>query len=139
MPKNCDPAHIAAMSEKVINAFMNAEGGTLYIGIDPSSWTVQGVAARDIDMEAIKEAVIKTVSGFEPKLDDRELRKLQITTVAVIDRHGALVEDRIVIKMVVPTPSPSPCANGQDEKIEFVTAEGLRFKKNLNYIMKVVM
>jgi len=134
MPKDCSPQGIATMSEKIVNAFMNSIGGTLYIGID-KSWNVMGVAANSIDLPGIKQSVTSVVSKFTPKVKSEDLKKLKFTTTAVLTKEGDLCEDLIVAKIIV----PGPFKDDDNEKIIFSTGKGDKFKKNLNYVIKVVM
>ena len=134
MPKECSPPKMAAMAENVINAFLNTNGGTLYIGID-KSFTVKGVPTEQLDMEGIRSAIQAVVKKFVPKLKDKDLKKIKVGTVAVLEKDGTLREDLIVLKVLVP-------GNIKDAKgavITFKNSKGDKFKKNLNYIMKVVM
>ena len=134
MPKDCSAKSIAGLSENIINAFMNTDGGILYIGID-SSWNVKGVATDSINLQEIKKLVTNIVGRFDPRLDNSDLKKIKFSTKAILTKDGSLKEDILVLKITV----PGPFKDDNNDKIIFATANGEKYKKNLNYIMKVVM
>ena len=134
IPDDCSAKSIATMSEKIMNAFMNTNGGVLYIGID-KSWNIKGVAVENIDLSQIRQQITSIVGRFEPRLDNSDLRKLKFRTKAIITRDGNLKEDMVVVKIS----TPGPFKDAQNDNIVFATENGDKFKKNLNYIMKVVM
>ena len=122
------------MAENTINAFLNTNGGTLYIGID-KSFTVKGVPTDELDTVGIRGAIDNVVKKFTPKLKQADLNKIKVSTMAILEKDGTLREDLVVVKVLVP--SHIKGANGA--VITFKNSKGDKFKKNLNYIMKVVM
>lgn len=134
IPQDCSAKSITKLSEKIINAFMNTNGGILYIGID-KSWNIKGVDTEKIDLPQIRQQIINMVGKFEPKLDNADLKKLKFTTKAIITKEGNLKEDILVLKITI----PGPFKDDKNDNIVFATENGDKFKKNLNYIMKVVM
>jgi len=134
LPKDCSPPKIAAMAENVINAFLNTNGGTFYIGID-KSFTVKGVPSDQLDMDGIRGAIDGVVKKFVPKLKQSDLNKIKVSTVAVLEKNGTLREDLMVLKVLV----PGHITDAKGAVITFKNSKGDKFKKNLNYIMKVVM
>merc|ERR1712130_341650 len=131
MLNDCDPKQIAKMSEKIINAFINCNGGTLYFGID-KTWKVLGVKANDIDLNQIKHEIMCILKEFQPKIQSSDLKKFKVSTVAILTKDGMLKKEVIIIKIVAPSLL-------RDGNSVYATAKGEHFKKNLGYIMKVVM
>jgi len=131
IPKDCTPKEIGKMSEKIINAFLNTDGGILYLGID-KTWNVKGINSKNVNMEQIKKEVLSIVNTFKPKLKDSDLKKLKFSTVAILTNDGTLKDDVIVIKVTV----PGPLKDSNGDNIVHTTSKGDKFKKNLNYIMK---
>merc|ERR1712228_787967 len=127
LPKDCSPKEIGKMSEKIINAFLNTDGGVLYLGID-KTWNVKGINAKNINMQQIEKEVVGIVNTFKPKLKESDLKKLKFSTVAILTNDGTLKDDVLVIKVIV----PGPLKNANGDNIVHVTAKGDKFKKNLN-------
>ena len=134
IPEDCSTKAITTMSEKIVNAFMNTNGGILYLGID-KSWNIKGVTTDNIDLPQIRQQITNMVGRFEPRLDNSDLKKLKFTTKAIITKEGNLMEDILVVIITV----PGPFKDDKNDNIVFATENGDKFKKNLNYIMKVVM
>jgi len=135
MLKDLSPHKVAKISEKVLNAFMNTRGGTMYIGVDSTSLIVHGVDAEKVNLNEIKEAVFGMIDQFEPKLDDRDWKQIKFGAVAVVTKEGELRKDLIVIRMVV----PGPLEDQNGDKITFATKNGGKYKKNLKEICSVVV
>ena len=131
MPKSVKAKDIAKESEKALNAFLNTDGGVLYFGID-KTWIVKGVEVKNSEIKAIETEIVAVVNTFTPKLKNSDLKKLKISTVAILTNDGSVKENNVVIKVTVPGPIKG--ANG--ENIIHKTSKGDKFKKNLNYIMK---
>jgi len=119
--------------EKVVNAFINNEGGHLYLGVD-SDWSVKGMTANEVDLPALKQSVMEFVSDFQPfraELAD----SVDYCCFAVLTKKGEIVPDRIVIRMDV----RGPLEDDDGNAIGFTTGAGDRFRKNNTFITKVVM
>ena len=134
LPKDCSPPKLAALSENVINAFLNTNGGTFYIGID-KSWNIKGIPTEQLDIESTRNAIDVLVKKFQPKLKASDLNKIKVSTVALVEKDGTLREDLVVMTVLVPGNIKGP--NGK--VVTFKTTKGETFKKTMNYIMKVVM
>jgi len=119
--------------EKLINAFLNNQGGHLYLGID-TDWTIKGVTASEIDIPTCKENVMNILSDFQP-FKPELASVVEIRCFAVIDKAGEVMEDRMVVRVGVNGP-----LMGHDKRpILFATSTGDRWKKSSTFITKVVM
>ena len=134
MPKDSSPGKLAAMAENVINAFLNTAGGTLYFGID-KSFKVKGVSTDKLDINGTRNAIDGVVRKFQPKLKQSDINKIKVSTVAVVEKDGTLRDDLLVVRVLV----PGPIQGTNGGLVTFKNSKGDKFKKNLSYIMKVVM
>jgi len=132
------PNAMAARMEKCVNAFVNTEGGALFIGLgdgQENEWAVRGVARKALDLAALKRAVMDRVGMFEPFSPKLVESITELRVMPILRKNGEVVEDLVVLKVGV----AGPFRDESGEAILFATAEGQKFRKNFNYITNVVM
>merc|ERR1712013_577405 len=120
------------------NAFVNTEGGALFIGLgdgQENEWAVRGVARKALDLAALKRAVMDRVGMFEPFSPKLVESITESRVMPILRKNGEVVEDLVVLKVGV----AGPFRDESGEAILFATAEGQKFRKNFNYITNVVM
>merc|ERR1712228_107724 len=53
IPKSLKSSDLAKESEKIMNAFLNTDGGVLYFGID-KTWHIKGIEGNKVNMAQMK-------------------------------------------------------------------------------------
>ena len=89
------------VSEATLNAFVNTQGGTLYIGIG-KDYVVKGVKLSKSELDNIQRKLEAQVAGFTPKAD--LVSKLSIGFIPVVRTDGTFVDNTNVIRCTLPQP-----------------------------------
>lgn len=133
-----EPRAMAARMEQCINAFVNTDGGSLFVGLGDGgdgSWAVRGVATKALDLAALKRAVMDRVGMFEPFNPKLVESITEFRVLPILKRNGEVVEGLAVLRVGV----AGPFVDESGERMLFATADGQKFRKNFNYITSVVM
>ena len=92
---------ILNVSEATLNAFVNTQGGTLYIGIG-KDYVVKGVKLSKNEVDNIQKKLESQVASFTPKAD--LVSKLSIGFIPVVRDDGTFVDNTTVIRCTLPGP-----------------------------------
>jgi len=133
-----EPRAMAARMEQCINAFVNTDGGSLFVGLDcagSKEWAVRGVATKALDLAALKRAVMDRVGMFEPFNPKLVESITEFRVLPILKRSGEVVDGLAVLRVGV----AGPFVDESGERMLFATADGQKFRKNFNYITSVVM
>jgi len=125
-------ADLVDRSEHAVNAFVNSEGGTIFIGIDKEK-DIKGVKLSKVELDNFRERLEGRVTQFQPQSQNL-VSKLNIGFVPVVQADGTFIDNLVVIKISI----EGPHLNSKGEPIVFRTAQGELWMKKIGYIVKSV-
>ncbi|ETO24281.1 hypothetical protein RFI_12876 [Reticulomyxa filosa] len=104
-------------SEHAINAFVNGDGGTIFIGIDKEK-NIKGVKLTKVEVDNFKERLEGRVAQFQPQTQNLG-SKLVIGFIPVVQLDGTFLENLVIIKITIPGPQFLFCFFANIKKKKF--------------------